>query len=98
MRRFDENAALHYAGCVAAALEAIHARGWAYRDLKAENVVLAPSGYAKLVDFGLAKRVGANERLFTVCGSEEYMAPEVVQQTGHDCACDWWGVGVLLYE
>ena len=98
VRRFDETAALHYAGCVAAALEAIHARGWAYRDLKAENVVLAPSGYAKLVDFGLAKRVGANERLFTVCGSEEYMAPEVVQQTGHDCACDWWGVGVLLYE
>ena len=51
-----------------------------------------------LVDFGLAKRAPSDDRLFTVCGSIEYMAPEVISSSGHGRGCDWWSLGCLLYE
>ena len=74
---FEEAAALQYAACLVSALAELHASLWAFRDLKAENVVFVSSGAVTLVDFGLAKRAAADARLFTVCGSIEYMAPEV---------------------
>jgi serine/threonine protein kinase len=68
------------------------------RELKAENVVFVSSGAVMLVDFGLAKRAPSDDRLFTVCGSIEYMAPEVISSSGHGRGCDWWSLGCLLYE
>ena len=58
----------------------------------------APAGHTQLVDFGLAVRVPEGTQHFTVCGSTEYMAPEVVRQSGYDAAADWWSFGCLLYE
>ena len=86
-----------YAACVASALSDLHGRGWIYRDIKAENIVFARNGYVKLVDFGVARRLGPG-RLYTNCGSVEYMAPEVVRQTGYGASADWWSFGCLVYE
>ncbi|KAL1525907.1 hypothetical protein AB1Y20_020735 [Prymnesium parvum] len=96
--RLGLEAARLYAACILSALAELHARKWMFRDLKAENVVFAASGAVKLVDFGLAVRVPEGSKLFTVCGSTEYMAPEVVEQSGYDGAADWWSFGCLVYE
>ena len=54
---------------------------------------------AQLIDFGLTKRLSSNEeRSYTLCGTPEYVAPEMVQLQGHGPAVDWWGLGVLTYE
>ena len=95
---FEEVAALQYAACLVSALAELHGSFWAFRDLKAENVVFVRSGAVMLVDFGLAKRAPGDARLFTVCGSVEYMAPEVISSSGHGRGCDWWSLGCLLYE
>jgi serine/threonine protein kinase len=53
---------------------------------------------AMLTDFGLAKEFDENTRSNSMCGTVEYMAPEIVQGRGHDKAADWWSVGILLFE
>lgn len=51
-----------------------------------------------LTDFGLAKQFNENTRSNSMCGTIEYMAPEIILGKGHDKAADWWSVGVLLFE
>ncbi|KAI5284605.1 serine/threonine protein kinase, AGC [Ascosphaera aggregata] len=70
----------------------------AYRDLKPENLLLSPSGHIKLVDFGFAKQLGNSRETYTLCGTPEYLAPEIILNTGHGCAADWWALGILIYE
>lgn len=53
---------------------------------------------AMLTDFGLAKEFEENSRTNSMCGTVEYMAPEIIQGRGHDKAADWWSVGILLFE
>ena len=67
-------------GCLASAIGYVHSVGWMYRDLKPENVVMSPDGLVRLVDFGLTKR--ANEPSYTLCGTAEYLAPEMIQLQG----------------
>jgi len=85
-----------YSACIATTLLHIHRHHVAYRDLKPENVMIAATGYTKLVDFGLAKRIEG--RTFTLCGTPEYLAPEVILGIGHTQAADWWSLGVLIFE
>lgn len=51
-----------------------------------------------LTDFGLAKQLEENTRSNSMCGTVEYMPPEIVLGKGHNKAADWWSVGVLLFE
>jgi len=88
--------AKYYAACVCLALEHLHEKSIVYRDLKAENLLLTEHGHLKLADFGLAKVV--TDKTYTVCGTPEYMAPEVLTKTGYTCAVDWWSLGVLVFE
>lgn len=80
------------------ALENIHAEGIAYRDIKLENILIDAEGHIKLVDFGLCKKMAHRGRSKSMCGTVEYMAPEVVTGVGHNAAADWWALGVLAFE
>jgi len=80
------------------ALEHVHSKNFAFRDLKPENVMISENNYAKLIDFGFAKEVPLGERTFTMCGTPEYLAPEVILGTGHDRSADMWTLGVLAFE
>lgn len=55
-------------------------------------------GYLKLIDYGLAKNLSDGQLATSYCGTPEYIAPEMVDGTGHDFSVDWWAVGVLVYE
>jgi CRP-like cAMP-binding protein len=85
-----------YAGCVVAAFEHLHAISVVYRDLKPESLLIDADGYLKLVDFGFAKIV--HDRTYTLCGTPEYLAPELVLSRGHNKGVDYWALGALLYE
>ena len=76
--------------------EHMHSKAYAYRDLKPENLVLDGKGYLKIVDLGLAKRVEG--KTFTMCGTPDYLSPEVILNEGHDKSVDYWALGVLLFE
>lgn len=93
---FGRAAAMFYAAEVLVALDGLHRQGIAYRDLKPENILLNESGHVRLTDFGFAKRVAS--RTWTLCGTPEYLAPEVITASGHGRGADWWSFGVLLFE
>ncbi|KAI7782124.1 hypothetical protein LA080_013800 [Diaporthe eres] len=102
-RRFDEKMARFYAAEIVLVLEYLHEQqgGVAYRDLKPENLLLDEEGHIKLVDFGFAKRLGGRDgasETYTLCGTPEYLAPEVIHNKGHTTAVDWWALGILIYE
>ncbi|QDS69728.1 hypothetical protein FKW77_009997 [Venturia effusa] len=97
-RRFNEPTSQFYAAEIVLILEFLHEKeGVAYRDLKPENILIDAEGHLKLVDFGFAKQIWDRET-YTLCGTPEYLAPEVIRNTGHGCAVDWWAFGILVYE
>ncbi|KAK7576358.1 hypothetical protein V9T40_012644 [Parthenolecanium corni] len=85
-----------YAAEIVIALDYLHARNIVYRDLKPENLLLDRDGHLKITDFGFAKKL--TDRTWTLCGTPEYLAPEIIQSKGHNKAVDWWALGVLIYE
>jgi serine/threonine protein kinase len=97
-RRFNEETSRFYAAEITMTIEFLHdIHGVAYRDLKPENILLDADGHIKLVDFGFAKQVD-NRETYTLCGTPEYLAPEVIHNSGHGLAVDWWALGILIYE
>lgn len=95
---FREDLARIYTAEIVSAVSHLHSNGIMHRDLKPENILLDADGHVVLTDFGLAKQFDENTRSNSLCGTIEYMAPEIVLGKGHDKAADWWSVGVLLYE
>jgi len=94
--RLPEGHVVFYGAEVASALEHLHERHLVHRDLKPENVLLDARGHVRLCDFGFAKEVLS--RTYTLCGTPEYLAPEVILNLGHAQPADCWSYGVLLYE
>jgi CRP-like cAMP-binding protein/tRNA A-37 threonylcarbamoyl transferase component Bud32 len=94
--RFEEKATKFYSSIVLQAFGHLHSKDIVYRDLKPENLMLDDKGYIKVVDFGLAKVV--KDRTWTLCGTPDYLAPEIILSKGHDRAVDYWALGVLTYE
>uniref|UniRef100_A0A8C4Q3X8 Protein kinase X-linked n=1 Tax=Eptatretus burgeri TaxID=7764 RepID=A0A8C4Q3X8_EPTBU len=93
---FCDSYSRFYAAEVVCALEFLHSHCIVYRDLKPENILLDSHGHIKLTDFGFSKKL--REKTYTLCGTPEYLAPEVIQSQGHDTAVDWWALGILAFE
>lgn len=101
---------LRYGIQIASALSRAHDRGIVHRDLKGSNIVASPEGLVKVLDFGLAKRVGASildaptmtfsmpHGASSVSGTLPYMAPEILRGEPADARSDLWALGVVLYE
>ena len=99
VRRFEPPTAAFYAAMVLSALTHLHSLNLIHRDIKPENLVLDSEGYLRLVDLGLCRPLShPAERAYTLCGTPEYTAPEVLRGTGHGREADTWAVGVLLFE
>lgn len=94
--KFDAKQAQFYSSQVASMFEYLHSKNIIYRDLKPENILIDHLGYLKLTDFGFAKIV--ESRTYTLCGTPEYLAPEMLLNKGHGKPVDWWTFGILLYE
>ncbi len=88
--------AVYYAAQVVLAVEYLHSKNIVYRDLKPENLLIDKGGNIKMTDFGFAKVVP--EATWTLCGTPDYLAPEVVQSLGYGKAVDWYAIGILIYE
>ena len=94
--RFNNDTARFYGSEILLALEYLHSLNIVYRDMKPENLLIDRDGHIKITDFGFAKIV--EDRTWTLCGTPEYLAPEIIQSRGHGKAVDWWALGILLYE
>jgi len=96
-KRFDEDTAAKYIMSLASALDYIHQHNVIHRDIKPENILLDSNGNIKLADFGWAVHTPLHRRT-TVCGTLDYLAPEIVLGKYHDEKVDNWSLGVLTYE
>lgn len=94
--RLEKDKAAFYSGILLIAIYKLHLQKVVYRDIKPENLMLTRSGYLKLADFGFAKIV--LDKTYTLCGTPEYMAPEVILGKGHDRGCDYWSLGIFVYD
>jgi len=95
-RHFAEAQVKFFAVETILAFEYLHNLDIIFRDLKPENLLIDYKGHIRLTDFGFAKR--CDDRTFTMCGTPEYLAPEIIVNKGYNHAVDWWAVGVLIYE
>ncbi|KAG8345851.1 Protein kinase domain [Trypanosoma vivax] len=102
-RRFDEPTARHYFHQLIAGIHYCHSQGIAHRDLKPENLLLDANDTLKISDFGLSHLHNCNSggqgtMLQTVCGTPNYVAPEVLKERGYDgVMADVWSCGVVLF-
>ncbi|KAJ3254121.1 serine/threonine protein kinase psk1 [Boothiomyces macroporosus] len=94
-RMFTQDASRFYISELLLGIEHLHSLGIIYRDLKPENVMLDNDGHIKLTDFGLSKvAIDAH----TICGTIEFMAPEILQEQPYGKVVDYWSLGIMLYD
>eukprot|EP00397_Hematodinium_sp_SG-2012_P006571 GEMP01006605.1.p1 GENE.GEMP01006605.1~~GEMP01006605.1.p1 ORF type:complete len:343 (+),score=57.30 GEMP01006605.1:163-1191(+) len=97
--RFSEGRSRFYASELFLAIQHLHSLDIIYRDLKPENILLDVDGHVKLTDFGLSKEgIKDNYSAKSMCGTPEYLAPEILEKRGHGKAVDWYSLGALIYE
>eukprot|EP01098_Paradermamoeba_levis_P010031 TRINITY_DN419_c0_g1_i1.p1 TRINITY_DN419_c0_g1~~TRINITY_DN419_c0_g1_i1.p1 ORF type:complete len:219 (+),score=52.64 TRINITY_DN419_c0_g1_i1:641-1297(+) len=92
----DAAACIHQ---IVSAIQFMHSFGIAHRDLKPENILSSwenTQEHIKITDFGLAKEFGSS-KLETACGTEGYIAPEVLTEETYGPACDMWSLGVIIF-
>ena len=88
-----------YIAHIVTIFEYLHSKNIIYRDLKPENILINKNGYLKLTDFGFAKQLDNEKaKTYTLCGTPEYLAPEIILNKGHGKPVDWWTLGILLFE
>lgn len=107
-KKFSEDRTRLYMAQLLTALMHLHSKQIAYRDLKLENILMDPKGNIALTDFGLSKEgqviegairaSQADSGMKTICGTAEYMAPELLRHQPYGKVVDWWSYGILLFE
>jgi len=77
----------------------LHENNVIYRDLKPENILMDTEGHIKISDFYLSKRLeNQKDKAYTLCGTLQYLAPEILKNKGYDKSVDWWSLGCIYYE
>ncbi|XP_075892448.1 ribosomal protein S6 kinase-related protein-like [Nelusetta ayraudi] len=94
--QFEEREVRLFAAELGCALGYLHELGIVHRDVKLENILLSDRGHLLLSDFGLSRRLRRGGRAFTICGTIQYMAPEVLSGGPYNHAADWWSLGITL--
>ncbi|CAF1469659.1 unnamed protein product [Adineta steineri] len=94
--KFNEKHVKFYAAQIFLVFEYLHHFDILYRDLKPENILIAENGYLKVTDFGFAKHVAG--RTYTLCGTPDYLPPEIIKHKGYGKSVDWWTFAVLCFE
>lgn len=94
--KLDEEESRFYAANVILAVEFLHSVDILYRDLKPENILIDAAGYLKVSDFGFAKKCSG--KTYSLCGTPEYLAPEIVSMRPYGKSVDVWAFGVLIFE
>ena len=98
-KKFKRERAKFYIVEILLGIEYLHKNNMVYRDLKPENILMDKDGHIKITDFGLSKILDdINETTFTLCGTPQYIAPEVIIKRGYDKGVDWWSLGCVLFE
>lgn len=94
---YEEPHVIFYSAQIVLAFEYLHYMGVVYRDLKPENVIIDRTGYLKIADLGLSKKIDGSTTK-TMCGTPEYLAPEIVHGRAYSYSVDWWTLGILMFE
>lgn len=97
VHHFPERLVAVYAIEMCLVLDYLHKHGIIYRDIKMENILLDKRGHVQLIDFGLSKWLKMGDRTCTICGTIQYMAPEILSVEPYDHSVDWWSLGILIY-
>ena len=96
---FTESTAKFYIIELILAIEFLHENNVIYRDLKPENILMNSEGHIKISDFGLSKKLeNQKDKAYTLCGTLQYLAPEILKNKGYDKSVDWWSLGCIYYE
>jgi len=90
----------HYMRGMVSAIDYCHSRNppIIHRDIKPENILLDKEGNIKLADFGWSNFFNPGAKRKTYCGTLDYLAPEMIEESGHDVSLDYWSLGVLTFE
>jgi len=96
-KRFDDPTAAKYIFQVSDALNYCHSKNVIHRDIKPENILIGSNGELKIADFGWSVHAGKSKRE-TMCGTLDYLPPEMITRSKYNEAVDYWSVGVLCYE
>lgn len=97
--RFENEKVQFYVAQIIIALNVLHKHKIIYRDLKPENILIDSKGYIKLADFGLSKiLIGDNKTASTICGTPQYLAPEILTGRGYNYMVDWFSLGCIMFE
>jgi uncharacterized serine/threonine-protein kinase SgK494 len=97
VNRLPERLVIIYAAEMSLVLDYLHSKGIIYRDIKMENILLDHRGHVQLIDFGLSKWLPRDHKTGTICGTIQYMAPEILSVEAYGHAVDWWSLGILIY-
>ena len=95
---FEERQAADFFIQIVDAIDFCHTKKIIHRDIKPENILIGANGEVKIADFGWAVQNLKSERRHTICGTLDYLSPEIVERCGYDDASDIWSLGILLFE